>query len=196
MSIPKLIETLYEQKRWPELMFYFRAQWNNSAWAASKRNGNAVDRIKREFSRLAKGKQPYKLGTHSQYWDQQIAKYIDRLGVASLINDMREAFQKFPQIKTIIYFLYSSTGNSRWENLIYTKIEHDWQQEKQLEANQWQPFAQMLNFAKSEPDWVAQSRNEIIRLIQKSKLPDINPREINNEIHKIKNKLSALGYQI
>ena len=116
-QLPSFIIHWYTKKRWTWLALYFKRRANRYARFYLKKNRKAVDRIKDEFMQLT-GMPPYANQDYrAEYWDEQIAKYVDSLGVKSLIDDMREAVSKYRNIRSILYFLHTDGKASRWENL-------------------------------------------------------------------------------
>ncbi len=191
MNLPAFIPRYFHEARFPELVCFFRKMWDRQAWLYLKRNTKAVERIKQEFTKLTQ-QPPYKNGSNPLHWDQQIAKYLDRLGVKALILDMRDAVAKQPGIHSILYFVYSKSGACRWENLVMLKIENDWTEKKKQHAEDYDELAKLIDLKLPgvEPEWVPQARKRLQFLTQKR--PPMHPRdrvEINREIDRIQNNL-------
>jgi len=198
-QIPAAIRKLYSEQRWAELMFYFRALWNEKNWLYLKKNKNAVSRIKQEFKKLT-GNDPYPRGnTNTKFWDEQIAKYCAEVGVKELIVDMREAVGKY-RVKSIIYFLWSGGKACRWEMLFMSRLEHRWKEQKEAEREEWKEIADKLGFqnafkAETEPDWVIKARK---RYQQLGKLLKMTPGnyELQQEALRISNNFKQHGYKL
>lgn len=156
-KIPSIISRLYGDGNWPMLIYYFRGRWNEQSWLYLKRNGNAVKRIKQEFTNIT-GFPAYQPATNAMHWDKEIAKYAERLGVALLINDMRQAADKYKP-KSIIYFLHA-TGACRWEMLLMEHIQQEIRERKSAENSDYEEMAKLfqLPVKKIEPEWVEESR--------------------------------------
>jgi len=201
MSLPAFVSTLLKEKRFPELIYFFRKKWDEHAWLALKKNGNAVERIKQEFTRLTQ-KPPYSSSVNEKYWDQQIAKYADRLGVKFLIYDIRQSVKKYQNIRSIAYFIYSKYGACRWENLLMDKIELDLKQEKKRHTKEMDELAQSLPLSpffkgdKLEPDWVGQAKKRLEELKHR-RFTNMSPHEkyeVNREIRRIITNLNNHGF--
>lgn len=156
-----MFQKLLDERKFPELIYIVRRLWDDFGWLYLKRNRNAVDRVKEEFVKLT-GHQPYASTSSSDRWDQQIAKYVDRLGVKVLIDDMRLAVRRFNP-NSIVYFLHSS-GNMpcRWENLLLDDIETKSKRDKQKEKKFFENLARDLGLNKqTEPTWVKVARERL-----------------------------------
>lgn len=197
------LRLLYEQERWPELIFFFRAKWNAQAWLFLKKNGNAVKRVKDEFTSLTRCP-AYQSATNAKHWDEQIAKYVERLGVPALINDMRTAVAKYKNIRSIIYFLYAKDA-SRWEMLLMQKIEADLREQKAALKNDEKAAYEALiklfgapTIQKiAEPQWVIDARANLTKLYQQrrnERLPIDEKNRLDREIHRINYNLKKFGF--
>lgn len=193
-NIPKELEYLISGKRWAELMIYARYMWDQQAWLANKRNKNAVARIKQEFTRLTR-KPPYYQGTNAKYWDEQIAKYVDRLGVKAIIDDMRIVIPKYKP-RSIIYFLYTGDNKaSRWEMLLRDKIAEEMKAQKDLDNEAYAAMAKVFGFElrrmESKPQWItdAEKRLKTLEQLKSNSLSSHVPPEVNREIARIKHNL-------
>ncbi len=194
------LQQLIEQKRFPELVYIFRKMWDEQGWLYLKRNRNAVDRIKLAFTKLT-GNQPYANASQAKAWDRNIAGYVDRLGVAALLDDMRQAAQKQGNIKSLVYFLWAKAGACRWENMLMQKIQADIKAQKaeyeQIDA----AIAEMLNSAQEEqePEWVIQAREEYGRLLRLAGSLDVS-RDIKvdcvKHMQRIKHNFKTHGFQL
>lgn len=194
MNHTKHIEYLAKNGQWAELMMVARYMWDQQAWLYLKRNRNAVKRIKEEFTRLAK-RPAYSNPANAQHWDQQIAKYIDRLGVKTLIDDMRQVLAKYPSVRSIIYFLYTGDNKaSRWEMLLREQIAQEIQQQKELDNEAYKAMAEVFGFELKSvnvgpPKWVVDARRRLAAIDKMAKTD-----EVCAEIVRIKHNLEKHGY--
>lgn|GEM_PF-5026650 len=190
MKLPSFISKFYSEKRYAELVYFFRALWDNQGSLALKRNRNAVNRIKQAFTQIT-GRPVYSSGhINHKYWDEQIAKYADRLGVAALIDDMKLNANKRPQ--SIAFFIYSKHGACRWENMVMQQIEKDNQARKKEENEMYEELGRALRLAarKSEPDWMIQARKRLTMLRRERELTSpVARHEIDREIARIEANL-------
>lgn len=202
-EIPNIVARLYAERNWPMLIYYFRGCWNEQSWLYLKRNGNAVKRIKDEFTRLT-GRPAYSPATNAKHWDQEIAKYAERLGVAALIDDMRLAVAKY-EPKSIIYFLHAS-GACRWEMLLMDKIQEEIRQRQHEDNSAYADMAKLFPSVvvkKVEPEWVAvaKKRRQQIAIIMQNYLntetaamPLSEMRDLKIELERINQNLTKFGY--
>lgn len=194
MNHTKHIELLAKNGQWAELMMVARYMWDQQAWLYLKRNRNAVKRIKEEFTRIAK-RPAYSNPANAQHWDQQIAKYIDRLGVKTLIDDMRLVLAKYPSVRSIIYFLYTGDNKaSRWEMLLREQIAQEMQQQKELDNEAYKAMAEVFGFElksanEGPPRWVKDARRRLAAIDKMAKTD-----EVCAEIVRIKHNLEKHGY--
>ncbi|HHL71349.1 MAG TPA: hypothetical protein ENJ29_02460 [Bacteroidetes bacterium] len=198
MPVPKEIERLYEQEKWPELILVFRKKWDEKGWLYLKQNKNAVQRVKQEFTRLTR-RPPYNHIGNARYWDEQIGKFCARLGVKALIEDMRAAVPKYKP-RSIVYFLFGSGGKaSRWEMLLRQQIARELQEQKEKDNEAYQALYRLLGFApakpvQSVPDWVLDARKRL-RALQQTPVDCVaQMRELEREISRIKHNLKVHGY--
>lgn len=195
MNNLKSIEFLAQNGKWAELMMLARYMWDRQGWLFHKRNRNAVRRLKEEFTRLAR-RPAYSTPGSAEYWDQQIAKYVDRLGVKKLIDDMRQVLTKYPDIRTIIYFLYSSNNKApRWEMLLREQIAEEMQQQKELDNEAYKAMAEVFGFElkrvdKGPPQWVVDARRRLASLRKGRIVSEGEAREIRQ----IRHNLEKHGY--
>ncbi|NIR52833.1 MAG: hypothetical protein GWN59_08205 [Calditrichae bacterium] len=189
----QLLRKLFTEKRYAELYYIFKRLWEKQSWLYLKRNSNAVVRIKQVFTQLT-GNQPYQSSTNIRFWDEQIGRYVDQVGVAALINDMKAAIKTKSDIKSIVYFLYTKDGASRWELLTLEHIEQSWHKEKQKHNTEYEELAKLIDFRMPgpEPDWVMDARKRLKFLQNKGKhhLTEDEKREIR----KIEFHLGSYGY--
>jgi hypothetical protein len=167
----EFIGKLLEEKRYPELVYFVRKLWDKEGWLYLKRNKNAVERVKCEFTRLT-GKAPYTSMGDTTRWDQQIARYVDRLGVKAIIDDMQQAKLRYKP-KSILYFIYSSGQMPcRWENLVLDQVEAEAERAKKEENEMASALAKYIGLPDLavEPDWVLNAKirkDEIARELLK-----------------------------
>ena len=201
-AIHPFIEKLWLEEKWAELILICRIKWNRKAWLYLKRNKNAVQRIKQVFTELS-GRHPYDTEINMKYWDEQIAKYLDRLGVAALISDMKAAFQANPKIKSIVYFLWSKDNRPRWELLLMRKLEEDYAKQKEKDNDAYAYMARLLGLENKQmgiqlaPDWVVEARRNLKSLEMQLKAVRGNTEklaEIKRDINRIKHNLDKFGY--
>lgn len=194
MNHTKHIELLAKNGQWAELMMVARYMWDQQAWLYLKRNRNAVKRIKEEFTRLAK-RPAYSNPANAQHWDQQIAKYINRLGVKKMIDDMRLVLAKYPTVRSIIYFLYTGDNKaSRWEMLLREQIAQEMQQQKELDNEAYKAMAEVFGFELKSvnvgpPKWVVDARRRLAQL-----QGALYGSDESREAAKIKHHLEKHGY--
>jgi len=201
MSIPRFIELFIREKRWPELVFYFRHRWDREGKGCLKRQQGAVHRIKQEFIKVFE-KRPFPRSTGDPvFWDQQIAKYAERLGVAALINDMRKARTENRKVFSIIYFLYSKGAACRWENLLLEKIHADALSEKKEHDEAYKLLAEALEVQgisePVEPEWVVMARNRWHQLEQRTQiLRGSKYHDALEEMREIEQRFKMHGYEV
>ena len=193
----ELLRQLASEKRWPELIYYARRQWENEGWAAHKQNGNAVERLKQHFTKLT-GKPPFQHGTNPKGWHERMAIYIKRLGVAALIKDMEDATKKLKP-NSIVYFLWSGkTQACRWEMLVLEQIERKLAQEKDEIEKGYENLYNLLGrpkiTQKTEPDWVIRDKRELEMLKAQRPLTRADLVERDQRIRRIESVLKNNGY--
>ncbi len=201
-KLPEIVKQLYREERWPELVWYFRSLWDKSAWLTLKRNKNAVERIRQEFTRLT-GRQPFAAGSGEKYWNEQIAKYVQRLGVAALIRDLQEAVPKYKP-KSLVYFLSGNNGlASRWEMLLMKKLSEDIVQQKQQDDDAYKLLGELINLPvlktrPVEPEWVVGARKNLA--IYRKQLENITSGpdyiRLHREIKRIVSNLKNSGFPV
>lgn len=152
---------------WGAVKHYAQQQWNRDGWVCLRRNQNAVNRILKEFGER-KGIPKYTADKDTQ---KRIAIYVQRLGVARLIDDIRDALKTNPRIRTIQYFMQpaAGAGASRWGNLYRKRQEEIYAQEKEDYRRDGVFFREnVINEPvnqKVTPQWVidARKRLEVLR---------------------------------
>lgn len=199
--IPEHLQKLYDQERWDELYYYFRKKSEEKNWLYLKKYRNAVDRVKAAFVEIFGGP-AYGPGTSTHFFDEKIAFFCDRLGVAALIDDFKLAKAKYGNIKSIVYFLHSGKGASRWEMLHVAKLERDWEQFKAKEKKETEEFAKKITInraAAQEPDWVIAARKRYNQLQQQAAsltLTSDQLYQLQREMSKIVNNFKKFNYQL
>lgn len=201
-DIPEIVVTLYKEKRWPELLYAIRAKWDQEAWRYLKANGNAVQRILQEFRRLT-GQQPYQNPANARYWNQQIAKYIDRLGVAALVDDMRAAVKGKPDILSMVYFLHSRERVPRWERLLLDKIAREAAEQSSADNDAYRALAKLLGYDGSigkihtneTPQWVLDARRRLEQIAAALRTATSGDRiRLLQEQARLQDRLERFGY--
>ena len=199
MDIPDYIQKLWREKRFTELAALFRsiADHRKFLFRKSRQYLNAIKAIKQEFTRLT-GRPPYGPQTDPTYWDGQIGKYCEALGVKVLIDDMREACRKY-QPNSIIYFLHGRDGKAcRWEMLLRQKLEDEIREQKEKDNEAYKALFELVGspVKEIEPDWVVQARLRLEHLQKLRQLADYQQREdIDREIQQIQFRLSQYDRQ-
>lgn len=188
----KALQKLHEQNRFAELFYYYRRRWQEQGWLYLKRNAKAVKRIKQEFTRLT-GKPPYQSDSAKTDWDQHIARWLDQLGVAKLIEDMRAACEQY-QPYSIVYFLHSKTGACRWEMLWLDTVQQQLAAEKQQDNEAMQALASAIRYdeQQQEPEWVIEARKKYNFL---NALENIDS-SVAQQMAAIKSRLENMGYEL
>lgn len=164
---------------WGAVKLYAQQQWNRDGWVCLKRNKNAVDRILKVFGEL-KGIPDY--GTDIEI-KKKIAIYVQHLGVARLIDDMRDALKVNPQIRTIKYFLQTGGGahECRWGNLYYQRQNEIYEKEKAEYRKDAVFFRDHIledePVKKIEPEWVRSARKRLKELQEKKLLTQAENQE-------------------
>lgn len=200
-DVPEFVQQLWREERWAELLLVCRAKWNRRAGLYLKQNRNAVLRVKQVFTQIT-GKPPFQRETNQRYWDEQIAKYLDRLGVAALIDDMKAAHKANPKIGSIVYFLWSKDLRPRWEILLMRKLEDEYRQQKHQDNDAYAAMARLLGLENQQtaiqldPDWVVEAQRNMKHLQRQLQTAgDLRRRsEIMAEIIRIKNNLQKWGF--
>ena len=203
--VPAIITRFYNERRWPELIWMIRENWNYDAWQALRKNEKAVERVKKVFSETF-GRPAFSSLNNRSYWMKQIAKYVDRLGVASLIDDMREAKKKNPNIQSILYFIYSADHVCRWEMLLLKRLEAKYQQEKKEENDTYAAIARVLGEAVVKkvdeavaPEWVVtlRARRKALKVeLKKHKTHQPQYKEFLSQILRIEQSLAFHGFDL
>ncbi len=158
---------------------------------------NAIARIEARFQEIF-GDAPWPEDIHHSYLFQcqnEIGYYCSRLGVATLIDDLREAaFRYKPQ--SLLYFIRSHDEHrreqsSRWEMLLYARMEEEWQETKRQEAEEANKATQNLGMKmkKPVPAWVIEAR-ETLQGIKTKASPTPEERQ---EAAKIEAIMSRMG---
>lgn len=129
-------------------------------------------------------------------WRNEIGYYCSRLGVAALIDDMRLAKGKNLKPRSLIYFLRShdehrQEQSSRWEMLLYAKMEEEWQETKRQEAEEAKDLqrGELISAKLYHPAWVDEAR-ETLQGIKTKAHP--TPEELR-EVAKIEAIMSRMG---
>lgn len=174
LNIPAEIVQHILTENWEQVYGFFKYKWNQDGYVAWKKNQKAVERIIEVFYELTKGK------FHA---DDTIKKaiglYVERLGVKILIDDMKVAITKTPQIRTLNYFLRTQKGEkmSRWGNIYLDQVEAEIkakaEKEKEISAEVAQTeLGQLLRnsikkvdeVVEDDPDWLKKDKARLKEL--------------------------------
>lgn len=157
LGMPVAIIMSIRRNEWGAVRNYAQRRWNADGFAALKANWNAVERILNEFSNLVQNSVPVNFEQK-----KRIAIYTKHIGVALLIDDMREAVSKNPRIRSINYFLNDHDGQTaRWGMLYFRVIEDNHNRLKNESRNLDERLAAATGFAvkKDAPQWVIDAEN-------------------------------------
>lgn len=170
-------------------------------WKYRHQNANAIKRLKDVFRNTFDcdpwpPDKDFPLLLRLQY-ENEVGHYIHRLGVAVLIDDMRQVKTAGLTPRTLLYFLRSSNKHgeaqsSRWELLLYAKMEEEWQEAKRLEAKEAERAARRIGYKPKAvvPAWVIEGRKTLAAIKAKP-----NPTlEERRTVAKLENTLSRLRY--
>jgi len=171
LDIPEAVITNIRRKEWGAVVGYFKYRWNQDGYAALQRNQGAVERVVKYFQGLKK----YHVLNVSFETKKTIAMYIERLGVAPLLDDIKQALAANPRIKTLNYFIVTEKGakTPRWGMLYFDKINKEWEERKEAEKLE----TGNLKFEIGErvtPDWVIDARKRIAELEAKRLTLDLS----------------------
>lgn len=185
------------RKEWGTVKYYAQQQWNKDGYVALRKNQNAVNRILKVFGEL-KGIPDY--GTDLEV-KKKIAIYVQHLGVARLIDDIKDALKANPHIRTIKYFLQTGAGarECRWGNLYFQRQREIYEKEKEEYLKDGLFFRDHIledePMKKIEPEWVQNARKRLKELRGKKLLTRAEIQEratLENRLEKFKVRSSRL----
>lgn len=159
---------------------------------------NAIARIEgvfREIYRRVPWPKDWPLHVVHQ-WENEVGYHVHRLGVAALIDDLRQASSAGLKPRTLIYFLRShdehrQEQSSRWEMLLVARMEAEWQESKSQEAEAAKEAARRLGVKVEKPvaAWVLEARETLRRIKVKA-----NPtQDERSTVAKIEAIMSRMG---
>jgi len=190
-NMNNIVTQLIEKRQWWDLVYLFRRLWYEDGDLYHRRQKNAVACIIQEYENLSGQKIQLTLRTC-----QRVATYVDRVGVAALIDDMHEAFKKHKP-KSIFYFIHRADGqSSRWEMLVMDEINKEAAEEK-ASFNQIADELNLIVGKKVEPSWVRTARGKLKHLRhQLQRKGGIERIKIQNHINAIESRLINQGFKI
>lgn len=130
-------------------------------------------------------------------YQNQVGYFCHRLGVKALVDDMRLAKEQDYKPDSLLWFVRSSKDGqaraSRWEWLVTVAIETETRKAKEEEAKAAEDLHRrgiLPDVKAAEPDWVAECRQTIKDLNQKTHL-SVGERRT---IQKARTLLERYGY--
>lgn len=159
---------------------------------------NAIGRIEAVFSKTYRcDPWPKEWPLHVVHqWENEVGYHVHRLGVATLIDDLRQARSAGLKPRTLIYFLRSHDEHrreqsSRWEMLLVARMEEEWQEAKRQEAEAAKDLERrgVIKTAHYDPAWVIEARETLQRIKGKARP---TPAELR-EVAKIEAIMSRMG---
>lgn len=167
-------------------------------WRYRHRNLNAIARIEEVFREIyRRDPWPNDWPLHVVHqWENEVGYHVHRLGVAALVDDLHQAQAAGLKPRTLIYFLRSHDEHrreqsSRWEMLLYARMEAEWQETKRHETEEAKEAARRLGVKVEKPvaAWVVEAR-ETLRRIKTKASPT---QEELREVAKIEGIMSRMG---
>jgi len=159
---------------------------------------NAIARIEEVFSETYRSDPwPKAWPLHVVHqWENEVGYHVHRLGVAALVDDLRQANAAGLKPRTLIYFLRSHDEHrreqsSRWEMLLVARMEAEWQEAKRQEAEEAKKAARKLGvkLEKPVPAWAVEAGETLQRIKTKA---SPTPEE-KREVAKIEAIMSRMG---
>ncbi|MCH8856503.1 MAG: hypothetical protein IIA03_09750 [Proteobacteria bacterium] len=130
-----------------------------------------------------------------------MCKYVTRLTVKTLIDDINKVIINGKQPKSLLYFMHSMHGACRWENLVLQQMERLWRKKKNKLNKALEPIAKELNFSNDsrngDPDWVNKSRREFEQLKKNYQLAKLSEKSgVAQYMRLIQEKLRHHNYKL
>jgi hypothetical protein len=197
-----IVVKLIEEKRYAELVYISRRLWSEQSWYYLKRNQKAVQRIKQAFKEIT-GRVAYAASSKpdtKEWVNRQIAKYIQELGVAVLIDDIRDKHRETRgNVGSIMYFIWNKEGACRWENMLMKKIHRQLEEEKNKYSEEpidprLRELALAITKSFNVPEWVVEARTKIKFLLLSMPTSSKDRSNISREILSIKSRLQNNGF--